>query len=114
MSQTIKFTVSDENYNALRERAGSQTLQDYIRTVLFPEQASPITPEMAVSKALAKYTKGERFTVTEIFGDDWNLANGYAGVFGRNFFKLVKSDFSDKIRFTETFNRKGHTVYEII
>ena len=114
MSQTIKFTVSDENYKALVEKAGSQSIQDYVRSVLFPEQTAPITPEIAVSKALAKYTKGDRFTVPEIFGDDWNLANGYAGVFGRLFFKLVSSDFSDKIRFTETYNRKGHAVYEII
>lgn len=112
MSRTIKFTLSDSNYQALLERAGNQSLQDYIRSVLFPDQTLPITPEMAVSKALEKYSKGDRFTVPEIFGEEWTLSNGYAGVFGRRFAELVKS--SDKIRFTETFNKKGHAIYEII
>lgn len=89
MSQTIKFTLSDENYNILLERAGSDSVQDYIRSVLFPEQVSSITPEIAVNKALSKYSKGQTFTVPEIFGEEWSLPNGYAGVFGRRFCKLI-------------------------
>lgn len=114
MSETIKFTLSDENYKELVERAGNQSIQDYIRSVLFPNQITPITPEIAVSKALSKYDKGDTFSVPEIFGDEWTLTNGYAGVFGRRFCKLVETEYYDKIRFTETFNRKGHAIYEII
>ena len=114
MSETIKFTLSDENYKELVERAGNQSIQDYIRSVLFPDQTNPITPEIAISKALSKYNKGDTFSVPEIFGDEWTLTNGSAGVFGRRFCKLVESEYSDKIRFTETFNRKGHAIYEIV
>ena len=91
MSETIKFTLSDENYKELVERAGNQSIQDYIRSVLFPDQTNPITPEIAISKALSKYNKGDTFSVPEIFGDEWTLTNGYAGVFGRRFCKLVES-----------------------
>ena len=69
MSETIKFTLSDENYKELVERAGNQSIQDYIRSVLFPDQTNPITPEIAISKALSKYNKGDTFSVPEIFGD---------------------------------------------
>ena len=114
MAQTIKFTISDENYQKLLERAGDQSVQDFIRSVLFPDQVNPITPEIAVTKALSKYSKGDTFTVPDIFGDEWNLTNGYAGVFGKRFYNLVKDDYSDKIKFTETFNRRGLAIYKIL
>jgi hypothetical protein len=114
MSKTIKFTVSDENYEVLLQRADALSIQDYIRSVLFPEQSNTITPDEAVKLALNKFKKGDGFTVPEIYGDEWNLPNGYAGVFGRKFFKLVSEQYSDKIRFTDTFNRKGHAIYEIL
>lgn len=114
MSKTIKFTVSDENYELLMEKAGSMSVQDYIRSVLFPEQVPSVTPEIAVTKALEMFSKGDGFTVPEIFGDDWNLSNGYAGVFGRRFNKLISEKYSDRIRFTDTFNRNGNAIYEII
>ena len=61
------------------------TIQDYIRKTLFPDYYNTITPLEAVNKALEKYEEGERFTVPEIFGEDWNLPNGVAGQFERSF-----------------------------
>lgn len=114
MAHTIKFTISDENYQELITRANGQSLQDFIRSVLFPDQTNPITPELAVIKALSKYKKNDTFTVPEIFGDEWCIPNGYAGVFGRRFYKLVSSDYSDKIKFTETFNKRGLAIYKML
>ena len=64
MSKTIKISVSDANYNNLVTRAGGDSLQDYIRSVLFPGQI-PITPADAVQRALNKYKKGDTFTVPD-------------------------------------------------
>lgn len=114
MSKTIKFTVSDENYEKLMQKAGDASIQDYIRSVLFPDQTPLVTPEDAVKKALEKYQKGDGFTVSEIFGDDWNLPNGYAGVFGRRFNKLIKEKYSDKIRYTGYYTQNGNAIYEMI
>lgn len=115
MSATIKFTVSDENYKELIERAKSYaTMQDYIRSVLFPDQVSKITPEKAVHKAIAKYKKGELFTVPEIYGSEWDLENGYAGVFGRQFYNLVSTQYTDVIEFTESYTKNGVAVYQKI
>lgn len=111
MSKTIKITVSDENATILEERAGNQSVQDYIRSVLFPDQIT-ITPLDAVNRALANYQAGDTFTVPEIFGEAWNLPNGMAGQFGRKFFDLITADYSTQIRFTGNFNAKRHAVYE--
>lgn len=114
MSKTIKFTVSDENFDSLVEKAGSMSLQDYIRSVLFPEQVSSVTPELAVTRALELFKKGDGFTVPEIFGDDWDLPNGYAGIFGRRFNKLISEKYSDRIRNTGYYTKNGNAIYEII
>ena len=74
MSKTIKITVSDDNYDDLVRRAGANSLQDFIRSILFPGQIT-ITPPDAVQRALQKYKKGELFSVPEIYGEDWNLPN---------------------------------------
>ena len=114
MSTTVKFTISDSNYDRLCELAAESNLsiQDYIRGKLFSEY-NTITPMDAINKALTK-SKGEMFTVPELFGDDWQLPNGVAGVFGKRFFALVSSEFSSQIRFTGTLNTKKHAVYEIL
>ena len=110
MSKTIKITVSDENFEDLLLRAGQKSLQDYIRSELFPGQIT-ITPLDAVTKALRIYQSGEEFTVPEVVGADWNLPNGMAGQFGRKFFELVSRDYNTQIRFTGNFNAKRHAIY---
>ncbi len=115
MSSTIKFTVSDENYTDLCARASRESLsiQDYIRMQLFPGQIA-FTPLDAVNRALAKYEKGDTFSVPELYGDEWDLPNGMAGQFGKKFYKLVTSTYGSQIRFTGTFNAKKHAIYEFI
>ena len=115
MSRTIKFTVSDENYESISNAAmnAKLSLQDFIRSQLFPGQIS-FTPLDAINRAITNYSPGEHFTVPELFGDDWNLPNGTAGQFGRKFYNLVTAEYSSKIRFTGNFNPKKHAIYEIV
>lgn len=113
MSKTIKFSISDENYEALVTAAGENSLQDYIRSILFPNQIS-ISPAEAIQRALRQFKKGETFSVPNIYGEEWNLPNGVAGQFGRKFFNLVNTEYSTQIRFTGNFNNKKHAVYEIL
>lgn len=115
MSTTVKFTISDENYDDLCKRAELEKLsvQDYVRRELFSEYKT-ITPMQAVTIALTNYSKGDTFTVPELFGDDWNLPNGVAGQFGKKFFSLVEADYSTKIRFTGNFNNRKNAIYEIL
>lgn len=117
MSETIKFTLSEEKYKELKAIAEEKklTIQDYIRKTLFPDYYNTITPLEAVNKALEKYEEGERFTVPEIFGEDWNLPNGAAGQFGKKFFELVEAEYSTKIKFTGDYSEKRrNAVYEIL
>lgn len=117
MSETIKFTLSKEKYDELAEKANKEklTIQDYVRRILFPDYYNTITPLEAVNKALTKYEKGERFTVPDIFGEEWNLPNGVAGQFGKKFFELVEAEYSTKIRFTGDYsNKRKNAVYEIL
>lgn len=72
------------------------------------------TPQDAVKRALINYTKGDTFSVPEIFGEEWNLPRGLAGQFGKNFFALVNLNYSTQIRPTGNFNSKGHAIYERI
>ena len=115
MSVTVKFTISIESYEALCTRAAKHKLsvQDYIRRELFSEY-NTFTPQDAVDRALSNYSKGDTFTVPELFGEDWNLPNGVAGQFGKKFFALVDSEYSSKIRFTENYNKKKHAIYKIL
>lgn len=115
MSTTVKFTISDENYDELCQRATNLNLsiQDYIRRELFSEY-NTFTPMDAVNKALSNYATGDTFTVPELFGDDWNLPNGVAGQFGKKFFALVDAEYRTRIRFTERYNKKKHAIYEIL
>lgn len=115
MSTTVKFTISDENYETLCNEATELKLsvQDYIRRKLFSEY-NTFTPQDAVDRALTNFEKNNTFTVPEIFGDEWNLPNGVAGQFGKKFNALVVSDYSTKIHFTGNYDSKRHAIYEIL
>lgn len=115
MSTTVKFTISDENYDELCDRAADLKLsvQDYIRRELFSEY-NTFTPQDAVNRALSQYSKGDTFTVPKIFADEWNLPNGVAGQFDKKFNALVNSDYPLRIHFTGNYDSKRHAVYEIL
>lgn len=115
MSKTIKFTISDEQYNELHQLAQGKGLsdQEYIRTQLFQGQAI-FTPQDAVKRALTNYSAGETFTVPELYGTAWTLPNGTAGQFGQAFDKLVAMYYSSQIESLKNqgIKRDGRVVYK--
>ncbi|MEG0615230.1 MAG: hypothetical protein RR540_05685 [Oscillospiraceae bacterium] len=115
MSTTVKFTISDENYSELcaKSEEAKLSIQDYIRKELFSDY-NIFTPQDAVNIALKNYTKGDTFTVPQLFGDDWSLPNGAAGQFGKKFFALIDTEYTSAIRFTKNYNKKGLAIYEIL
>lgn len=119
MSKILKITLSDENYAGLIKRAkeADMNLNDFILQTLCPETETKIgiTPQFAVALVLSTRSRGDRFTLPELFGDQWNnIPKGYSGVFGRQFYKLITEEHSDEIRFTESYNKKRQAIYEKI
>lgn len=110
----IKLSLSDEYYDKLQEMAQSEkmSIQDYIRDRLFSEK-SIFTPVEAVKRALDKYNSGDCFTVPELYGGDWTIERGIAGVFGKRFFNYIEDGGSDKIEFVGMTNYGRHAQYRM-
>lgn len=110
----IKFSVSEEHYHQLEELAKEQgvTIQDIVRKRVFNEDTI-YTPAEAVRRALENYTKGDRFTIPDLF-PTWNLKRGAAGIFGRQCFNYIKEEYKDKIVYVGTNKQKRQAEYEII
>ena len=72
MSKTIKFTITDEQYNEIcseYESSGFVSIQDFLRFKLFNEKPVFYINEI-VEKALLK-NKGETFTLKDICNFDF-------------------------------------------
>lgn len=116
MSVTIKFTITDQQYEDLCLKAADAhpklSIQDYIRKELF-EEAKNITPQQAVDIALSRYSKGSTFTLEDLFPNGLGLPKGVAGQFGQLFSRLVKSEYSQQVVSIGTLNGR-QTVYKVI
>ena len=112
---TVKFSLNDEYFEKLEEMAKEEgiTIQDYIRNRLF-NVTTIFTPVEAVNRALKKYSSGETFTLPELYGDDWTIERGVAGVFGKQFFKFVETECSEKIKFDKMVNSGRRAQYKIV
>ena len=110
----IKLSLSDEYYKKLQEMAQNEkmSIQDYIRDRLFTE-TSIFTPVEAVKRALNKYNSGGCFTLPELYGKDWTIERGVAGVFGKRFFNYIENGGSDKIEFAGMTNYGRHAQYRM-
>ncbi|EJT6613107.1 DUF1413 domain-containing protein [Clostridium perfringens] len=110
----IKLSLSDESFKKLQEMAQDKkmSIQDYIRDRLFIE-TSIFTPAEAVDRALNKYSNGDCFTLPELYGVDWTIERGVAGVFGKRFFNYIESGGSDKIEFVGMTNYGRHAQYRM-
>ena len=110
----IRIAVSDEHYQQLLDMAKEQgvSIQDIIRNKVFGQETI-YTPAEAVKRALKNYTKGQRFTLPDLY-EKWELQRGVAGVFGRQFFKYINEEYKDKIVYVGTNKQKRQAEYEII
>lgn len=100
----LKLTLSDESYQDLQRlaEASNQSMQDYIRSTLFGK--SKFTVDEAVRRIQAGefdnpelYPDG--FELPDVYGEEWTIPRGPAGVFGKNFFNHVTANPQLGIRF---------------
>lgn len=94
----IRFDLSDE-YREKLEQAAEQmqmSVQDYIRYKLFGIKTI-FTVDEAVRRIqngdfydLEKYPKG--FTLPDVYGPEWIVERGFAGVFGRRFNEYIEAN----------------------
>ena len=112
---TIKFALNDEHLKLLEQMAKDEgvSIQDCIRNRLF-NVSTIFTPVEAVNRALKKYSSGDTFTLPELYEDDWTIARGVAGVFGKQFFNFVETECSEKIKFIKMVDSGRRAQYKII
>ena len=79
------------DFRAILEEAAENkgvTIQDYIRYKLF-DLNTIFSVEEAVCRIQNGDYKGKIFTLPDVYGDQWTLERGMAGVFGKNFYIYV-------------------------
>lgn len=87
---TFRFDLNDEYSQKLEDAAkeNHMSIQDYIRFKLFD-----ITTIFTVEDAVRRIQSGNfeecEFTLPDVYGDEWTIERGPAGVFGKNFFNYV-------------------------
>lgn len=79
----VKLTLNDEYYQRLKEMADAEnkSIQDYIRDKIF-NLSTIFTPEEAIRRIKnGNFESSEGFTLPDVYGDDWTIERGPAGVF---------------------------------
>ena len=111
----IKISLNDLYYEQLKESAQEQgiSIQDYIRKQIFKEKVV-FSPVEAVEKALSKYTSGDLFTLPELYGEEWTIKQGAAGVFGKQFNNYISQYYDDRIVYVGKTNYDRHAQYKIL
>lgn len=108
----VKFTLSDEYYEILQQMAAEKNLsiQDYIRSVVF-DFHTIFTPEEAVKRIQCGNFDGTEFSLPDVYGEDWTIERGPAGVFGKNFYNYVTQHPELGIRFKDMGKYGRRAVY---
>ncbi|HJC80449.1 MAG: hypothetical protein KHY08_02875 [Lachnospiraceae bacterium] len=116
---TIRFDLNDEYKKKLEQAAEKQHMcvQDYIRYKLFGMETI-FTVDEAVKKIqngdyydTSKYPDG--FTLPDIYGEDWTIERGPAGVFGRKFYNFITDNPDLGINYKDMGKngRRAHYTY---
>ncbi len=112
----VKLTLSKEAYDELDTLAkdSHQSIQDYIRIKVFGE--SIFTVDEAVKRIqegdfddLNVYPNG--WELPDVYGDDWTIPRGPAGVFGKNFYNFVVNNPELGIKFKDMGKYGRRAVY---
>lgn len=113
----ITFALSEEYYEKLKEMAKQDgiSIQDCVRNRLF-NLKTIFTPAEAVKRVMEKcdsgeYASGTLFTLPELYGDEWNIERGVAGVFGKQFFNYIQDECPEKIEFHDMADYGRHARY---
>ena len=112
----VKLTLSKEAYDELEflAKESHQSIQDYIRSKVFGE--SIFTVDEAVKRIQAGnfdnpelYPDG--FELPDVYGSDWTISRGPAGVFGKNFYNFVEDNPNLGIKFKDMGKYGRRAVY---
>lgn len=112
----VKLTLNEESYQELQRLAeqNNQSMQDYIRSKIFG--STIFTVEEAVKRIRAGnfddpklYPEG--FELPDVYGDDWTIPRGPAGVFGKNFYNYVEDNPDLGIKFKDMGKYGRRAVY---
>ncbi len=112
----VKLTLSKEAYDELDALAKgrNQSIQDYIRSKVFGETI--FTVDEAVKRiqegqfdVLSLYPDG--WELPDVYGDDWTIPRGAAGVFGKNFYTFVEANPELGIKFKDMGKYGRRAVY---
>lgn len=112
----IKISVNDEAYQELQQRAldNHQSIQDYIRSVLFG--STIFTVDEAVRRIQSGnfddpelYPSG--FELPDVYGDEWTIPRGPAGVLGKAFFNYINDNPDLGIKFKDMGKYGRRAVY---
>lgn len=111
----VKLTLSEEYHQKLvaMANAANRSIQDYIRDQLFGKETM-FTPEEAVRRILDGAVKEKEkigFTLPDVYGDDWTIQRGPAGVFGKQFFNYTDKHPDLGIRFKDMGPHGRRAVY---
>lgn len=111
----VKISLNDEYYKKISDMAKKDgiSIQDYIRGKIFGDEVV-FTPAKAAEKAMQKYKKGEKFTLPQLYGDEWTIKRGFAGVFGKQFYNYVEESCKGKIEYKMQVDYGRHAQYEIL
>ena len=96
----IKLTLSEESYQKLLIMAGENSVQDYIRAVVF-ETPNIFTPEEDVRRVVEGDYDGKEFSLPDLYADQWPSERGMTGVFGKHFFRYISNHPELGIRFKD-------------
>lgn len=97
----VKLTLNEEHYQMLKEMAENEnkSMQDYIKEKIFNINTI-FTPEKAIERIKnGNFTGPDGFTLPEVYGDEWTIERGDAGVFGRKFNNYITNNPDLGIRF---------------
>lgn len=110
----VKLTLSDAYYEKLSAMAKTKnkSIQDFIRDTIF-EENTIFTPEEAVKRAHdGRFSDGHNFSLPDVYGDDWTIKRGIAGVFGKKFFNYVVDNDVD-IEFVSMDKYERRAMYRL-
>ena len=112
----IRVSLNDESYEELQKMAKAENLsiQDYIRKVVFQKEDTIFTVEEAVRRIQEGAVDHlDEFTLPDVYGDEWTIERGPAGVFGKNFYNYVEEHTEFGIRFKDMGKYRRRATYTL-
>ena len=114
----LNITFEDADFDDLNAAADEEgmSVQEIIIYKLTGRKPA-FTAKDAIERAKVRYGNlpdGQRtFTLPELYGSDWTINMGYAGVFGKRFFKYVEAHPELGVSFDGMVHSGRHAQYKL-